>query len=60
VQDQKVGPVRWGITLIGGAVTVILLIAVLLTGARWSLKKFDLAVDRNSIIKIENMKPVQE
>lgn len=57
---QDVGPVRWGITFIGGAVTLVLLIAVLLTGASWLLKKFDQAVDSKSIIKIENMKPVQE
>jgi hypothetical protein len=43
-----------------GVVTLVLLIAVLLTGARWLLKKVDQAVDSKSIIKIENMKPVQE
>lgn len=60
MQDQEVGPVRWGITFIGGAVTVVLLIAVLLTGARWALKKFDQAVDSKSIIKLEHMKPIDE
>lgn len=60
MQDQEVGPIRWGITFIGGAVTVVLLIAVLLTGARWSLKQFDQAVDSKSIIKIENMKTIRE
>lgn len=58
--QSEVGPVRWGITAVGGAVSLVLLIAVLLTGIRWSLKRFDQMVDSKSIIKIEHMKPVDE
>lgn len=60
MQSHEVGPVRWGITFIGATVTVILMIAVVLTGIRWSLKQFDQMVDAKSIIKVEHMKLVDE
>jgi autotransporter translocation and assembly factor TamB len=60
MRSQEVGPFRWGITFVGGAVLALLLLAAILTGLRWSFKAFDRMVDSKSIIKVENIKPITD
>lgn len=60
MKSHEIGPVRWGVTILGAIVSVVLLISVVFAGLRWSLREFDQFVDSKSIIKPENMKESKE